>query len=295
VKRSASSSSLAAPPQTYSVAGPAARITSSRRAGFQAQLCRASQAKSGTGESSTTVPSESTDRASKGSSSASMDASPRRASTAAIVDFPAPDIPVINAALIGIHRRPARKAAQTNLRVPDEACGDPQCPAGGTLRPLYRPAPSRTCWRGPAQRAARRNTVAVPDASRVVGAGARDSRRSLARRAATPQARGGEQARDVSEAVSASIRISARPDEVFPYLVDAELVVEWLGSWADLDPVPGGRFHVDILGQAMRGEFVAVEPHHRVVFTWGAPGSERMPLGRHRWRFSSPPTAMRRW
>lgn len=83
----------------------------------------------------------------------------------------------------------------------------------------------------------------------------------------------------MSETVSVSIRISARPDEVFPYLVQPELVVEWLGSWADLNPVPGGRFHVDIGGQATRGEFVAVEPHHRVVFTWGTPGSERMPPG----------------
>jgi uncharacterized protein YndB with AHSA1/START domain len=83
----------------------------------------------------------------------------------------------------------------------------------------------------------------------------------------------------VSETVSASIRIVARPDQVFPYLVNAELVVEWLGSWADLNPVPGGRFHVDIGGQATRGEFIAIEPHHRVVFTWGTPGSERMPPG----------------
>ena len=83
----------------------------------------------------------------------------------------------------------------------------------------------------------------------------------------------------MSETVSASVRISARPDEVFRYLVQPELVVEWLGSWADLNPVPGGRFHVDIGGQATRGEFVAVEPHHRVVFTWGTPGSGRMPPG----------------
>jgi uncharacterized protein YndB with AHSA1/START domain len=83
----------------------------------------------------------------------------------------------------------------------------------------------------------------------------------------------------VSQTVSASVRISARPDEVFPYLVDAELTGEWLGSWADLNPVPGGRFDVDIRGQATRGEFLAIEPHHRVVFTWGTPGSERMPPG----------------
>jgi hypothetical protein len=82
VKRSASSSSFAAPPQTYSVAGAAVRISTSRRAGSHSQLCWASQAKSGTDGSSTTLPSESTDRASIGSPSASTDARLRRASTA---------------------------------------------------------------------------------------------------------------------------------------------------------------------------------------------------------------------
>jgi hypothetical protein len=65
--------------------------------------------------SSTTVPVGSTNRESKGSSSASMDARPRRASTAAIVVFPAPEPPVINTALIGDYRRPALRAAQTSL------------------------------------------------------------------------------------------------------------------------------------------------------------------------------------
>ena len=115
MKRSASSSSFAAPPHTYRVAGAAVRISTSRRAGSHAQLCRESQAKSGTDGSSTTLPSESTDRATIGSPSASRDARPRRASTPAIVDFPAPDMPVIKTALIGVYRRPAVKAAQTSL------------------------------------------------------------------------------------------------------------------------------------------------------------------------------------
>jgi len=83
----------------------------------------------------------------------------------------------------------------------------------------------------------------------------------------------------MTDTVSATVRISATPEEVFPYLVRADLLVEWLGSWAHLEPVPGGRFDVDIGGQATRGEFVAVEPNNRVVFTWGFPGSDTLPPG----------------
>jgi len=39
----------------------------------------------------------------------------RRASTAAIMDFPAPDMPVINTALIGVYRRPALKVRQNEF------------------------------------------------------------------------------------------------------------------------------------------------------------------------------------
>jgi uncharacterized protein YndB with AHSA1/START domain len=82
-----------------------------------------------------------------------------------------------------------------------------------------------------------------------------------------------------SDAVSASIRIAATPAEVFPYLVDPELLVQWIGSWADLDPVPGGVFALNVGDAAVRGNFVAVEPPHRVVFTWGVPGSDSLPAG----------------
>jgi hypothetical protein len=44
-----------------------------------------------------------------------MAARPWRASTAAIVVFPAPEQPVIITALIGFYRRPALEAAQTSL------------------------------------------------------------------------------------------------------------------------------------------------------------------------------------
>jgi uncharacterized protein YndB with AHSA1/START domain len=73
--------------------------------------------------------------------------------------------------------------------------------------------------------------------------------------------------------------IEASPEEVFPYLVQPDLLVRWLGTWADVDPEPGGSFAVDMGETPVRGSYVAVEPPHRVVFTWGIPGNEEMPAG----------------
>lgn len=73
------------------------------------------------------------------------------------------------------------------------------------------------------------------------------------------------------------LRIDATPAEVFPYLTDATLITEWMGDWADLDPTVGGRFVVDINGIPIRGHYLDIDPPHRVVFSWGTPGNDRMP------------------
>jgi uncharacterized protein YndB with AHSA1/START domain len=73
------------------------------------------------------------------------------------------------------------------------------------------------------------------------------------------------------------VRIDAAPADVFPYLTDAELMVRWMGDWADLDPVADGRFVVDINGVPIRGRYLEIKPPHRVVFSWGAAGNEHIP------------------
>ena len=81
------------------------------------------------------------------------------------------------------------------------------------------------------------------------------------------------------DTLTASVRIAAPPEEVFPYLVDPALLIQWIGQWADLHPESGGIFAVDINRTPVRGRFVLVEPPNRVVFTWGVAGSDVLPAG----------------
>jgi uncharacterized protein YndB with AHSA1/START domain len=47
-------------------------------------------------------------------------------------------------------------------------------------------------------------------------------------------------------------------------------MVRWMGVGATLDPRPGGVFSLNTMTDFfLEGEFVAVEPPRRVVFTWG--------------------------
>jgi uncharacterized protein YndB with AHSA1/START domain len=83
----------------------------------------------------------------------------------------------------------------------------------------------------------------------------------------------------VDDVLTASVRIAASPETVFPYLVEPDLMVQWIGEWADLMPQPGGTFALDINKTPVRGEYVEVDPPRRVVFTWGVPGRDSMPPG----------------
>lgn len=75
------------------------------------------------------------------------------------------------------------------------------------------------------------------------------------------------------------VDIAAPPETVFAYLTTDAGLTAWMGQHAALDPSPGGRFAVDIAGHPVRGEFVVVDPPHRVVVTWGFVGSDTLPAG----------------
>jgi uncharacterized protein YndB with AHSA1/START domain len=85
---------------------------------------------------------------------------------------------------------------------------------------------------------------------------------------------------ETAAVVEREIRIAARPETVFDFLVDPEKMVRWKGRSAELDPRPGGVYRVEISDQAIaRGEYVEIERPKRVVFTWGWEGQETGPHG----------------
>nr|WP_306814544.1 SRPBCC domain-containing protein [Actinomyces bowdenii] len=82
-----------------------------------------------------------------------------------------------------------------------------------------------------------------------------------------------------------SIEIGAPPEAVFEYLTTDGGMTAWMGQHADLDPVPGGRFSVNIAGHPVRGEYLRVERPHLVVVSWGFAGSEVLAPGASRVEF----------
>jgi uncharacterized protein YndB with AHSA1/START domain len=72
-----------------------------------------------------------------------------------------------------------------------------------------------------------------------------------------------------------SVHVAAAPGAVFPYFTQPARYVEWMGSEAVLEPVPGGVYRVRMNdGFAAAGTFLEVDSPHRVVFTWGWADSE---------------------
>jgi uncharacterized protein YndB with AHSA1/START domain len=75
--------------------------------------------------------------------------------------------------------------------------------------------------------------------------------------------------------VSCEILIDASPATIFPYLIDPEQHLRWMGTAASLEPRPGGEYRVLAGGvHPAVGTFVEVVPGEVVVFTfgWDEPG-----------------------
>ena len=64
--------------------------------------------------------------------------------------------------------------------------------------------------------------------------------------------------------------IAASPATIFPFLVDPEQHLRWMGTEAEIDARVGGAYRVLVGGRhPSAGEFVEVVPDERVVFTFG--------------------------
>jgi uncharacterized protein YndB with AHSA1/START domain len=81
------------------------------------------------------------------------------------------------------------------------------------------------------------------------------------------------------DVITHELRIEARPETVFAFFTDPDMMTRWKGDSAQLDARPGGVYRVQIGQAVVVGEFVELDPPHRVVFTWGWEGSDAVPPG----------------
>lgn len=66
------------------------------------------------------------------------------------------------------------------------------------------------------------------------------------------------------------IMIDATPQTIWPFLAEPGKHVEWQGTFAEIDPRPGGIYRVLVGGQFQSaGEYVEVVRYEKVVFTFG--------------------------
>ncbi len=75
------------------------------------------------------------------------------------------------------------------------------------------------------------------------------------------------------DAVVCETHVDARPETVFAFFTQADKLVRWMGSSAELEPTPGGVYAVDLNARdRARGNYLEVVPFQRVVFSFGWEG-----------------------
>ena len=78
--------------------------------------------------------------------------------------------------------------------------------------------------------------------------------------------------------VEQTVRINARPETVWKYWTDPQRMCDWWGAAAELDPRPGGVCRVEMAGgPVMRGEYLELVPHERLVFSFGWEPTDGVP------------------
>ena len=93
--------------------------------------------------------------------------------------------------------------------------------------------------------------------------------------------------------VELTLHIRAVPEDLFPYLVDPARYVQWMGSEAKLEPVPGGVYRIRMPdGFEAAGEFLHVDQPHQVVFTWGFANDDAAKRTKHQGNETTSGSAM---
>ena len=80
--------------------------------------------------------------------------------------------------------------------------------------------------------------------------------------------------------VERTLSIAASPETVWGFLVDPDKATRWMGTACTFDARPGGLYRCEVIpGHTARGEFVELDPPHRLVFTWGWEHEQGVPPG----------------
>jgi uncharacterized protein YndB with AHSA1/START domain len=70
--------------------------------------------------------------------------------------------------------------------------------------------------------------------------------------------------------VQREILIAASAQTVWELLTDPNKVTQWMGVTALFDLSPGGAYRIEVVpGQLATGEFILIDPPHRLAHTWG--------------------------
>lgn len=78
-----------------------------------------------------------------------------------------------------------------------------------------------------------------------------------------------------TKAVEREVKVNAKPETVFSYLVDESKLRRWMSMSGAWDPRPGGSFRLQMTKEDVAvGKYVEVQAPSRVVFTWGWEGED---------------------
>ena len=74
--------------------------------------------------------------------------------------------------------------------------------------------------------------------------------------------------------------IAAPPATVFAFLTDPDKILRWMGTEATVEPHVDGLYLVNVTGKDVaEGRFTEVIPVHRLAYSFGWQGGEKVPPG----------------
>lgn len=78
-----------------------------------------------------------------------------------------------------------------------------------------------------------------------------------------------------TDAVVQEIKINAKPETVFQFLIDPVKLRRWMSIGGEWQPVAGKPYRLEMTKEDIAlGTFVEVDPPNRLVLTWGWDGAD---------------------